>query len=172
MPHSVNLPSALANDSAPSIFLPITLRSGTTYRHLGFHLFQSFEKHWMCSMIATTNTSSRLRDRNLSNFCSRYSLPSIVIREWVLEYLSNPEHSMIASYCILNESQCDETGLSNIIAFTSSFINSSLSHSQQVNSLSSFIEDELIATSKRRIVTKSLSDVEDRHVVTKRKRRR
>jgi hypothetical protein len=99
-------------------------------------------------MITVNTASIRLRERNLFTYCSRYSLPPYVIREWVLEYLYHID--MEPGYCILSDSPVDATGLSNIIEFSSAFSNVLESHESQVARLAAFIEAEMMATITRR----------------------
>ena len=146
MPHAIQ--SSLGSVVAPAIFLLLSLRSGRIYRHLGSHYFQTFEKEWLCNMITVNTASIRLRERNLFTYCSRYSLPPYVIREWVLEYLYHID--MEPGYCILSDSPVDATGLSNIIEFSSALSNVHESHESQVDRLAAFIEAELMATITRR----------------------
>ena len=168
MPHTV--PSAPGNDSMhpPAIFSLLTLRNPSTYRHLGFHFFQTTEKLWLCSKITLNNTSIRLRERSLSLFCSRYSLPPYVIREWVLEYLADLD--MEPGYCMLTDAPVDVTGLSNILAFSSIFPNAYSSRESQEHRLSSFIDDEIVATNTRRLIAGALFENTTTNRMTKRKR--
>ena len=132
----------------PAIFSLLSLRSGRIYRHLGSHYFLTFEKEWLCNIITVNTASIRLRERNLITYCSRYSLPPDVLREWVLEYLSHTD--MEPGYCLSTDSPVDATGLSNIIEFSSAFPNVHESHESQVDRLAAFIEAEMMATNTRR----------------------
>ena len=101
-------------------------------------------------MITRDNTSPRIRERNLIKFCSRYSLPPYVIREWVLEYLALIE--MEPGYCVLTDTPVDATGVSNIIEFSTTVSSVYESHESQVERLASFIEVEMMATTTRRSI--------------------
>ena len=167
MVHAIHSTIDLISSHSPAIFEPLSLRGRNSFRHLGSHFFQVFEKVWLCNKIILNTTSTRLRERNLEVYCTRYSLPKHVIREWVLESLL--EIDMTPSLCLLDESPVDATGLSNIVAFSSLLNRSQSSDEYRIRRLSLRIEEEMIATSSRRLVARALDLSESSRNVRKRK---
>jgi hypothetical protein len=77
----------------PSIFHPISLRSGTKYRRLNRHAFSIDEKNWICQQFSTgcavnsiQNGPSKLYtvfNRRLESFSQRHGLSLVALNEWI-----------------------------------------------------------------------------------------
>ena len=77
----------LLSDSTPTIFLPISLRSGDKFRALRRYCFNTEEKQWVCDHIVSScdDIESKI-DCDIVLFCKRYQLNPSIVTSWINQY--------------------------------------------------------------------------------------
>ena len=77
--------------TAPTVLIPMVLRSGFRYRSLRRHHFTSEEKAWVCKyLVESCDDLDNELVASIRTFCVRYDISSRVIVQW-LEAASNGE---------------------------------------------------------------------------------
>lgn len=81
----------------PTIFQPISLRSGNRFRSLSKHYFTKLEKEWSCLMSIGCS-------KKCSDFCDRYDIPMSIIKEWIEIFEQN--EAFVDGYCVSMYAGC------------------------------------------------------------------
>ena len=102
---------------SPLIFHPKILRSVVKYMDLSNHFFSTSEKLWICKNFTydQSERSSRQLERNMSIFCTRYSIRVIVLKEWISSYQNGL--FMSSGYCQLDDTLLDPQATSKFHSY-------------------------------------------------------
>ena len=116
----------------PSIFMPMTLRTGTKYKALSHHCFSVPEKQWLCLHITHKKSLSDVSIRDIiTEISTRHDIDSEHVMEWYRVIASG----MMFSVLFLPSDQHSFLSLRPLIVIVSTFKRSSDSelHQYSVN---------------------------------------